>query len=93
MIPRNTAQSVQAIDAPASVNRTADHVPVEKPVQLDLFEEHFLSETAKSQYQIMGQIFDTYWLVIFKDKLFIIDQHAAHEKVKYERLVKQLSKG
>ncbi len=38
----------------------------------------------------MGQLFETYWLVAFHDKLFIIDQHAAHEKVKYERLVKEL---
>ena len=38
----------------------------------------------------MGQIFDTYWLIVFRDKLFIIDQHAAHEKVKYEKLMQQL---
>ena len=38
----------------------------------------------------MGQIFDTYWLVQYEDKLFIIDQHAAHEKVKFERLMKHL---
>lgn len=60
-----------------------------KPMQLNLFEEKMLSEENKEQYQILGQIFDTYWLIAFKDKLFIIDQHAAHEKVKYERLVKQ----
>lgn len=83
-------QTSQTLKPPSSVIKAADHILVEKPVQLDLFEEHFLSETAKSQYQIMGQIFDTYWLVAFKDRLFIIDQHAAHEKVKYERLVKQL---
>ena len=49
-----------------------------------------LTQEAKKQHHIMGQIFDTYWLVAFQDKLFIIDQHAAHEKVKYERLIKQL---
>ena len=38
----------------------------------------------------MGQIFDTYWLIAFHDKLFIVDQHAAHEKVKYERLMDKL---
>lgn len=92
-VPRGNVvmgQTSQALNPPSSVIKAADHILVEKPVQLDLFEEHFLSETAKSQYQIMGQIFDTYWLVAFKDRLFIIDQHAAHEKVKYERLVKQL---
>lgn len=60
-----------------------------KPMQLNLFEEKMLSEENKDQYRILGQIFDTYWLIAFKDKLFIVDQHAAHEKVKYERLVKQ----
>lgn len=58
--------------------------------QLNLFEEKFLTENAQNDYQIMGQIFNTYWLVAFQDKLYIIDQHAAHEKVKYERLVKEL---
>lgn len=74
----------------ANIIKSADQVIVEKPVQLELFEERFLSEDARNSYQILGQIFDTYWLVALKDKLFIIDQHAAHEKVKYERLVKEL---
>lgn len=74
----------------ANVIKAKEHIIVEKPFQLDLFEEKFLTREAKEEYQILGQIFDTYWLVAFKDKLFIIDQHAAHEKVKYERLVKEL---
>lgn len=57
--------------------------------QLSFFEEKMLSMDNRSRYQIIGQVFDTYWLVQFEDKLFIIDQHAAHEKVKYERLMKQ----
>lgn len=57
--------------------------------QMNLFEEKLLSVENRSRYQIIGQVFDTYWLVQFEDKLFIIDQHAAHEKVKYERLIKQ----
>ena len=73
-----------------NIIKSADQIIVEKPVQLELFEDRFLSEEARNSYQIMGQIFDTYWLVSLKDKLFIIDQHAAHEKVKYERLVKEL---
>lgn len=73
-----------------NVIKAADHILVEKPVQLDLFEGHFLSKQAKEEYQILGQVFQTYFLVAFKDRLFIIDQHAAHEKVKYERLVKEL---
>lgn len=65
-------------------------IPVEKPVQMNFFEDKMLTKEAKSEYQILGQIFDTYWLVAFHDKLFIIDQHAAHEKVKYETFMKQL---
>ena len=42
----------------------------------------------RSRHQLIGQIFDTYWLVQFEDRFFIIDQHAAHEKVYYERFVK-----
>lgn len=57
--------------------------------QMNLFEEKLLTVENRSRYRIIGQVFDTYWLVQFEDKLFIIDQHAAHEKVKYERLIKQ----
>lgn len=57
--------------------------------QMNLFEEKMLSVENRSRYRIIGQVFDTYWLIQFEDKLFIIDQHAAHEKVKYERLMKQ----
>lgn len=60
-----------------------------KSEQINLFEEKLLSVDNRSKYRIIGQVFDTYWMVQYEDKLFIIDQHAAHEKVKYERLMKQ----
>lgn len=66
-----------------------EEVKEEKTVQMNLFEEKMLDESNKEEYRILGQIFDTYWLVAFRDKLFIVDQHAAHEKVKYETLIKQ----
>ena len=65
-------------------------VPVPNPVQINLFEEKMLTREARKEYRIMGQVFDTYWLIAFHDKLFIIDQHAAHEKVKYEKLMERL---
>ena len=74
----------------ANVIKAGEHILVERPAQLNLFEEKILSKDARNEYRIMGQIFDTYWLIAFQDKLLIIDQHAAHEKVKYERLVKEL---
>lgn len=49
------------------------------------YENQFLTQKAKADHRIIGQVFDTYWLVQFEDKLFIIDQHAAHEKVLFER--------
>ncbi len=57
--------------------------------QLELFEEKLLSPSSRSRHQLIGQLFDTYWLVQFEDNFYIIDQHAAHEKVYYERFVKQ----
>lgn len=50
----------------------------------------FLSEQAKIRHNIIGQLFETYWLVEYEEKLFIIDQHAAHEKVLYEKTIKSL---
>ena len=59
------------------------------PRQLELFEEKLLAPQSRSRHKLIGQIFDTYWLVEFEDSFYIIDQHAAHEKVYYERFVKQ----
>ncbi|MBQ2981661.1 MAG: DNA mismatch repair endonuclease MutL [Lachnospiraceae bacterium] len=56
-----------------------------KPEQLTLFEDKLLSKEAREKHILVGQVFDTYWIVQFGDKMFIIDQHAAHEKVLYER--------
>ena len=57
---------------------------------LESVEPSFLTEDARKKHRIIGQLFDTYWLVQFEDKLFIIDQHAAHEKVLYERTMEKL---
>lgn len=87
-----TAEVMEAVDGiPAEKQPSAmDMEPVVKDVQqMNLFEEKLLSVQNRSRYRIIGQVFDTYWLIQFEDKLFIIDQHAAHEKVKYERLMKQ----
>ena len=57
--------------------------------QLDLFSEDLLTEKARIRHKLIGQLFDTYWLVQYGDNFYIIDQHAAHEKVYYERFVRQ----
>lgn len=51
----------------------------------------FLTESSKKQFSIIGQLFKTYWLIEFEDKLYIIDQHAAHEKVLYEKTMARLA--
>lgn len=53
---------------------------------------HILQSSNLPEYTIIGQIFDTYWILSFKDKMLMIDQHAAHEKVNFERLMRRLAK-
>lgn len=55
------------------------------------YDKVFLTESAKKQFSIIGQLFKTYWLIEFEDKLYIIDQHAAHEKVLYEKTMAKLA--
>ena len=85
-----TAEVIEPKEDSPALTQPEDKGPVVKDVQqMNLFEEKLLSVQNRSRYRIIGQVFDTYWLIQFEDKLFIIDQHAAHEKVKYERLMKQ----
>ena len=68
-----------------------DYVISQKPVQLSLFEEEerVLSEKARKNFTLIGQIFESYWLLTYGENLYFIDQHAAHEKVNYEKLMKR----
>ena len=71
--------------------KEADQTEIGEPQteQLSLFENKVLSVENRPHFRIVGQVFETYWLVEFQDKLLMIDQHAAHEKINYERLMKQ----
>lgn len=71
-----------------NINNDTNH----KMVQRELTEEYdnFLSEVAKPKHKIIGQVFDTYWIIEYNDKMYIIDQHAAHEKVMFESLMNKL---
>ena len=71
------------------LRRSEPELSEPKPKQLELFEEKLLSPQSRSRIRMIGQVFDTYWLAQFEDKFYIIDQHAAHEKIYYERLVRK----
>ncbi|MCM1184122.1 MAG: DNA mismatch repair endonuclease MutL [Roseburia sp.] len=73
-----------------SVIKAKDQIIVERPEQLNFFDEKLLTREAKQEYRIIGQVFDTYWMIEYRDKLLMIDQHAAHEKVKYEQILKKV---
>lgn len=60
------------------------------PEQLDLFDTKFLDPKSRLRHKLIGQLFDTYWLVEYDGMLVIIDQHAAHEKILYENTMKSL---
>lgn len=80
------------------VSQTINQMPpqpeqkLEKPEQQTLFTEPLLSEKARIHHRLIGQLFDTYWLIQYGNQLYIMDQHAAHEKVNYERLMEAYRK-
>lgn len=97
----DAAKPVPSIESEAQTEQTSTETPsapVEPspapqkepaPKQLELFEEKLLAPESRNRIRMIGQVFDTYWLAEFDDNFYIIDQHAAHEKVYYERLVKK----
>lgn len=80
-----------ASDADVSNSGSPNQSIIQSAQQLDLFEGKLLSKESVSEHRIIGQVFGTYWLVEFQEKLYIIDQHAAHEKVLYERTMNNLN--
>jgi DNA mismatch repair protein MutL len=79
---------------PSPIIKSEEAIIVEKkPVQLNLFDEKVLSKENVKEYKVLGQLFGTYWLIAYKDKLLLMDQHAAHEKVNYERMIKRFKSG
>ncbi len=85
-VESNLSNDVDAIDdADANISTTAP-----QPQKIIYEQASFLTPEAKAQHKIIGQLFDTYWMVQYQDKLYIIDQHAAHEKVLYEKTMKKI---
>lgn len=83
--------SVTAATPDSTVSAASDAAYIEeagkKYVQQDMFQEKFLTKEARAKHRLIGQLFKTYWLIEYDGKFFIMDQHAAHEKVKYEELM------
>lgn len=75
--------------APTHIIKRDRQVIVEKAEQLNMFDVRMLTDENRPEYKILGQVFDTYWIIVFRDKMYMVDQHAAHEKVNYERMMKR----
>lgn len=95
---KNTDQRTNAVETQKThVNRAVDayirNEQVAKEItgeQASLFDDDFLTEKARKKHRLIGQLFDTYWLIEYEKNLYIMDQHAAHEKVNYEKLMHSL---
>ena len=88
--PQKEAEEHAGMDPGETPVYETKPVTEEKAEQLNLFEEHLLKREKKAEYKLIGQVFETYWLVEFENSLYIIDQHAAHERVLYERTLKEI---
>lgn len=79
-IPKDVSEKVELIDTTNT-----------KPEQLSMFtEDRVLSSEARARYKLIGHVFDAYWIMEYADSVYFIDQHAAHEKVNYERIMKRV---
>lgn len=84
-----TREKAEEAGSPQTETKQETTARIEDAVQLNLFAERVLTEDNRLRFRLIGQVFETYWLIEFENKLLMIDQHAAHEKVNYERLMKQ----
>ena len=86
--PRPEQRTVAKEPRPEQAVAPREEKSVVTEKQLDFFEEKLLTKKAAQEYKIIGQLFETYWLVEFHEQLYIIDQHAAHERVLYEKTLR-----
>lgn len=87
--PSQSEQVSEHTDADVMQEQSMEKSQSIKGTQMSLFASGFLSGDARPKHRLIGQLFRTYWLIEYKDSLFILDQHAAHEKVMYEKLMRQ----
>ena len=104
-IPKPTAsaanQSKGRLPEPFEINRSNDMIIKEEATkyadnnksdvqQLSMFDNALMNVSDTNSYRVIGQLFDTYWLIEFEDKFYMMDQHAAHEKILYEKLMNHI---
>ncbi|MDE6435109.1 MAG: DNA mismatch repair endonuclease MutL [Lachnospiraceae bacterium] len=94
--PKTDITDIKPIEKSSGVdthtqNMTSDHVASVKGEQISMDMESFISGEARKKHRLIGQVFKTYWMIEYENKLYIVDQHAAHEKVMFERLMRQLA--
>lgn len=85
-MPEQPAMPEQPLEQPPKEQQQQEMI--QNPVQQDM--RKLLDIETRKEHRIIGQLFETYWLIEFDNHLYIIDQHAAHEKVLYERTMKSL---
>lgn len=81
-VPKDSQKATEKAGERTSASKSS-------PKQMELFEEKLLAPESRNKIRLIGQVFDTYWLVQFGEYFYIIDQHAAHEKIYYEKFVKE----
>ena len=104
-IPKPTVsaanQSKERLPEPFEINRSNDMIIKEEATkyadnnksdvqQLSMFDNALMNVSDTNSYRVIGQLFDTYWLIEFEDKFYMMDQHAAHEKILYEKLMNHI---
>ncbi len=91
-IIHNEIQAESGSGQEPQVAQTETKTQIGKSVQMQLFDDRLLSAEGMRKHRLIGQLFETYWLIEYEEKLYIIDQHAAHEKVLYERFMEKFKK-
>jgi DNA mismatch repair protein MutL len=98
--PEDHVKKMPSYDVESHYAVTTPAVPEQMTLDLISHEQEqeengrrIISAEARRDYRVIGQVFETYWLIAYEDRMLIMDQHAAHEKVKFEHLMKQYEKG
>ncbi|MEE1013118.1 MAG: DNA mismatch repair endonuclease MutL [Clostridia bacterium] len=78
----------EAAEKNKGINDKIDNIIEETPSQpqQEVMEEVVLSQIPRAELKVVGQVFDTYIVCQMGEEMFLIDQHAAHERMRFESL-------